>query len=138
MEFDNDDQQQDSQEIGDFSFEKSHTGKKKVRKGTKKKKSHRKTKEGDSLNQTGNSQNESQKEITEIKQKLPRLIKKRIIRRHVIVENAMNAKRVRKSLSMMMTKTKMMRMMNKCGYNNLFLFVFLPMLIILILLLFFI
>ena len=67
MEFDNDEQQQDSQELGDFSFEKSHTGKKKVRKGTKKKKSHRKTKEGDSLNQTGNSQNESQKEITEIK-----------------------------------------------------------------------
>ena len=69
MEFDNDDQQQDSQELGDFSFEKS-TGKKKVRKGTKKKKSHRKTKdfkEGDSLNQTGNSQNESQKEISEIK-----------------------------------------------------------------------
>ena len=64
MEFDNDEQQQDSQELGDFSFEKSHTGKKKVRKGTKKKKSHRKTKEGDSLNQTGNSQNESQKEIS--------------------------------------------------------------------------
>ena len=69
MEFDNEDQQQDSQEIGDFSFEKPHTGKKKVRKGTKKKKSHKKTKdfkEGDSLNKTEDSKNESQKEISEI------------------------------------------------------------------------
>ena len=96
MEFDNDEQQQDSQELGDFSFEKSHTGKKKVRKGTKKKKSHRKTKEGDSLNQTGNSQNESQKEITEIKHEKKENEVKEEKKEEILNENINNDNKERK------------------------------------------
>ena len=69
MEFD-DEKKEDSQEVVEFSFEKSNTGKKK-RKVTKKRKSHKKTKdfkEEESTNITGNSQsqNESQKEIKEM------------------------------------------------------------------------
>ena len=70
MEFDDEEKKENSQEVvDDFSFEKSNTGKKKVKKGTKKRKSHKKTKdfkEEESTNITGNSQNESQKEIKEM------------------------------------------------------------------------
>ena len=71
MELDDEEKKENSQEIAeDFSFEKPHTGKKKLKKGTKKRKSHKKakdSKEEDSANNiTGNSQNESQKEIKEI------------------------------------------------------------------------
>ena len=65
MELDDEEKKENSQEvIEDFSFEKSNTGKKKVKKGAKKRKSHKKTKdckEEESTNITGNSQNESQK-----------------------------------------------------------------------------
>ena len=70
MEFDDEEKKENSQEVvDDFSFEKSNTSKKKVKKGTKKRKSHKKTKdfkEEESTNITGNSQNESQKEIKEM------------------------------------------------------------------------
>ena len=70
MEFDDEEKKENSQEVvDDFSFEKSNTGKKKVKKGTKKRKSHKKTKdfkEEESTNITGNSQNGSQKEIKEM------------------------------------------------------------------------
>ena len=85
MEFDEEEKHDDTPETADFSFEKAHQGKKRVRKGTKKKKSQKKTKGLNEQNTSSNfdnsqseSQNESQKEIKEMKEKIEEKVENEI------------------------------------------------------------
>ena len=85
MEFDEEEKHDDTPETADFSFEKAHQGKKRVRKGTKKKKSQKKTKGLNEQNTSSNfdnsqseSQNESQKEIKEMKVKIEEKVENEI------------------------------------------------------------
>ena len=85
MEFDEEEKHDDTPETADFSFEKAHQGKKRVRKSTKKKKSQKKTKGLNEQNTSSNfdnsqseSQNESQKEIKEMKEKIEEKVENEI------------------------------------------------------------
>ena len=85
MEFDEEEKHDDTPETADFSFEKAHQGKKRVRKSTKKKKSQKKAKGLNEQNTSSNfdnsqseSQNESQKEIKEMKEKIEEKVENEI------------------------------------------------------------